>query len=326
MNNQHVILGTGPLGLAIMRTLVAQGQPVRMVNRSGKANVPAGITLMAADITNPAQAREAVKGAAVVYFCVNPLYTEWVTMFPPLQKGALDATSEVGAKFIVAENAYMYGDTDGKPMTETLPASAKTRKGAVRAQMSADIMEAHSKGRVRAAIARASDYYGPYVLDSALGDRVFEPMLAGKAAQLTGNIDLLHSFTYIDDIGRTMVTLGEQDSALGQVWHAPNAIGTTQRQMTELAFKQAGLPPKLSTMGMLMMRIGGLFIPVAREMIEMMYEFNKPFVVDSSKIEKAFGLKATPVETGIAETLAWYRARQAAQAATATGAKALPKK
>jgi len=61
-------------------------------------------------------------------------------------------------------------------------------------------------------------------------------------------------------------------------------------------------------MGKTMMRIGGLFIPGARETVEMMYEFEKPFVVDSSQFERTFGMKATPIAEAVRATVDWYRA------------------
>jgi nucleoside-diphosphate-sugar epimerase len=60
-------------------------------------------------------------------------------------------------------------------------------------------------------------------------------------------------------------------------------------------------------MGRLMMSIGGLFIPEAKETVEMMYEFERSFIIDSSKFEKIFGVKATPIREAMRETVAWYK-------------------
>ncbi len=159
------------------------------------------------------------------------------------------------------------------------------------------------------AIGRGSDFFGPWVLDSAFGDRVFYPALAGKAASFGGRLDLPHTATYIEDFGRALVILGERDEALGGVWHVPNdRPQLTQRQFAELVFAETGHPVKASGMGRLMMALGGLFIPGARETVEMMYEFEKPFVVDSSKFERAFGVVAMPIAEAIRATVAWYRA------------------
>jgi nucleoside-diphosphate-sugar epimerase len=146
------------------------------------------------------------------------------------------------------------------------------------------------------------------VLDSAAGDRVFGFALEGKAASTAGNLDAKHSYTYIDDIGKALVMLGERDEGLGQAWHVPNAEAATTRQFINLIFEALGQPAKMSAMGKMMMRLGGLFIPPAREMVEMMYEFEKDFVVDGSKFTRTFGLQATPYQEGVKATVSWYKA------------------
>ena len=156
-------------------------------------------------------------------------------------------------------------------------------------------------------MARGSDFYGPGVLGSALGERTIVPLLQGKPAEVTGALDLPHTFTYISDFGEALAILGEHDEALGQAWHVPNAPTLTQRELVTLLFNEAGLEPKFTVMGKLMLAIGGLFIPAAREMIEMAYEFEKPFIVDSSKFINAFGNNATSQDTAVKETIAWYR-------------------
>ncbi len=201
----------------------------------------------------------------------------------------------------------MYGPVSG-PMREDLPAAATTRKGRTRAQVAQMVMDAHSAGRVQATIGRASDFFGPWVRDSLLGDRLFGPALAGKKAHLTGNVDLPHTASYIGDFGRALAILGERNEALGEIWHIPNdqpEIG--QRAFATLVFEELGKPATMDTMGRAMMRLGGLFIPAARETVEMMYEFEQPFVVDSSKFARTFSMTPTPLQEAIRATVAWYR-------------------
>ena len=312
MANQelHVVFGTGPVGQAVARELVKRRKAVKMVNRSGKrpAGMPESIIAVAGDLFNVNVAKQLAQGATHVYQCTNPPYDKWPEQFPTLQANTLEAAAAAGAKYIVMENVYMYGDTNGQPITEDLPYNAHTKKGKVRAQMAKDVLAAHQSGKVRATIARASDFYGPGVLDSAMGDRVFGFALQGKAASVAGNLDAKHSYTYIEDIGKALAILSERDEALGKAWHVPNAEVTTTRQFVNLLFEALGQPAKISAMGKMMMRIGGLFIPPARETVEMMYEFEKDFVVDGSKFTKTFGQQATPYREGIATTVAWYKA------------------
>jgi nucleoside-diphosphate-sugar epimerase len=307
-NHTQVIFGTGPLGLAVMRELVRRGKSVKMVNRSGKApqGVPAEVNIVPGDAYSAEFTRQVCQGAGVVYQCAQPAYSEWVDKFPALQNSILEGAASAGAKLIVGDNLYMYGDVDG-PIHEGLPHAARTRKGRTRAAMAEAVLAAHQSGKVRAALGRGSDFYGPGVLGSTLGERAILPALQGKTASLVGKLDLPHTYTYIDDFGKALVVLGERDEALGQVWHVPSPPTLTQRQLVTLFFEEIGMPPKMSGMGKLMMSLGGLFILAARESVEMMYEFEKPFVVDHSKYARAFGDHATPHKDAVRETLTWYR-------------------
>lgn len=309
MSELNVIFGAGPLAQATMQALLKRGHTIKMINRSGKrpTDVPTSIEIVVGDAYSTEFTGTVTKGAAVVYQCAQPEYHEWVTKFPPLQAAILEGAAANGAKLIVGENTYMYGDTKGQPLHEGLPYAAHTRKGKVRGEMALALQAAHRAGKVRVAMARGSDFYGPGVLGSALGERTIVPLLQGKPAEVTGALDLPHTYTYINDFGEALAVLGERDEALGQAWHVPNAPALTQRELVSLFFKEAGLEPKFSVMGKFMLMLGGLFIPAAREMVEMAYEFEKPFIVDSSKFIKAFGNISTPYETAIKETIAWYR-------------------
>src|SRR5215210_4183644 len=153
-NELHIVFGTGPVGLAVMDELVSKGKRVRMVNRSGRADVAEGVEVVGGDAADPTFTREVSAGASVVYFALNPPYDKWPELFPPLQAGVLEGASGAGAKLVAVENLYMYGTTDGRPLTEDLPYAPNTRKGAVRARMSEELIEAHKSGRVRVAIRR----------------------------------------------------------------------------------------------------------------------------------------------------------------------------
>lgn len=312
MSDVHVIFGTGPLGRAVMNDLVRRGQTVRLVNRRGQmAELPAGVEVTSADAYSVEAVRRVTQGATVVYQCAQPPYNEWVTKFPPLQAAILEGAAANGVRLVIAENLYMYGVVDG-PLHEGLPHRAHTRKGKVRAAMSEAALAAHQAGKVQVALGRGSDFFGPWAPGAAVGERVFYPVLAGKAAQFTGRLDVPHTQTYIEDFGRALVTLGERTEALGQVWHVPNdRPNLTQGEFADLIAQALGKPVKASGMGVWMLRLGGLFIPAAREMVEMMYEFDRPFVVDSRKFEQAFGVKATPIAEAVRATVAWYQAHPA---------------
>lgn len=312
MTIEYVVLGTGAIGRAVAEELVKRGERVRMVNRSGTMDeTPAGVEVVAADLYDPEKVREVTRGAKVVFQSTQPPYQEWTTKFPALQQSILDGLTGSQAKLVLVENVYMYGDTDGKPMTEDLPYNAHTRKGGVRGEISSAAFAAHKAGRLRVTAARGGNFFGPWGTDSTMGERAFYPLLRGKPAQLMGRTDLPHTHTYLKDFGTALVILGERAEADGQAWHVPNDQPTmTQGELVRLFAQEAGVEPKISSMGKGMMRIGGLFIPEARETVEMMYEFDKPFVIDSSKFERTFGLRATPIREAMKETVAWYKSHR----------------
>ncbi len=310
MTINHVVLGTGAIGRAIMNELIKRGESVRMVNRSGKMDeAPAGAEVVASDVFDPTKVKEVTRGAKVVYQASQPEYTEWPEKFPSLQKSIIDGLTGSNAKLVLVENLYMYGETNGKPQTEDFPHNAHTRKGKVRGEISNAAFEAHRAGKLRVTSARGSDFFGPWGLPTAaMGERTFYPLLHGKAAGLVGNVDIPHTHTYIPDFGKALVILGERDEADGKPWHVPNDNPKiTQREMLTMIAAEMGIEPKFSAMGKTMMWIGGLFIPEAKETVEMMYEFEQPFIVDSSRFENAFGMKATPMKDAIKETVAWYK-------------------
>ena len=306
--NLHVVFGTGPVGSWIARTLSEQGHAVRGVNRSGKrpALVPAAVEIVAADASDESQAISAATGATVVYQALNPPYHQWHELFPGLQRSALAAAKAAGARYVSTDNLYMY-DSSAGPMTESGRIAPASRKGQLRQRMAEEVLAAHERGDVEAAILRSSDYYGPGVTGSALGDRVFPPILAGKPGEVLGGPDIPHSYAYIEDVARAAVVLGTRDEAIGRVWFTPHIPAPTQSQVLESIFEIVGREPKYSTVTPGKMRLAGLFMPGAREMVEMMYEFTEPFTVDSSAIESAFGLSATPLDVGLERTVEWYR-------------------
>lgn len=311
-NETYVIFGAGPVGRAVMNELVQKGKQVRIVNRSGKLLTPPGVETAAGDAADPAAARRLCRGAAVVYNCTNAPYTEWPQKLPPLQAGVLEGAASAGAKLIVMDNVYMYGATHGQPITEDLPYAATTRKGRIRAHMAEELLAAHAAGKVRVAIGRASDFFGPEVLNSAAGERLFSPAIAGKTVQVLGNPDLPHTYTYMADIAKGLVLLGERPEALGQAWHLPSAPAITTRQFVELICKEAGQSPHLQAAPRLLIQGLGLFSPMMREIAEMMYEYEEPFIVENSRFTKAFGSQATLLTESVPATVHWFQERRTA--------------
>ncbi|MBX9964297.1 MAG: NAD-dependent epimerase/dehydratase family protein [Burkholderiales bacterium] len=304
----HVIFGTGPLGLALMRALRSEDRRVRMINRSARVRFDKDLEteVGGGDAADPGFAREVCEGAAVVYHCVGLPYPRW-REFPGIARGIVEGAAAAGATLVYGDNLYAYGQVTG-PLREGLPETASTVKGRIRAEVAALLLDAHRAGNVPVAIGRGSDFFGPHATDATmLGSRVFARILAGRPAQAIGDPDRQHSYTYLDDFGRALVVLGDRPEAAGQIWHVPNAPPLSTRAIVTTIGELAGTAARVSAAPGWMVGLAGLFSPQLRELKEMLYEFDRDFVVDSSRFEGAFGIRATPLRDSLARTLAWFR-------------------
>jgi nucleoside-diphosphate-sugar epimerase len=136
---------------------------------------------------------------------------------------------------------------------------------------------------------------------------VFANALAGKRADFIGNPDLLHTYSYVPDIAAGLATLGNDERAVGEVWHLPGPETVTTQAVLDLLAGGVGHPVAIGSVPKPLMRILGVFNPLMRELAEMTYELEEPFVLDTTKYESAFGNSATPLAAAIATTVAWYR-------------------
>jgi nucleoside-diphosphate-sugar epimerase len=304
----HVVFGTGQVGSALAAHLAGLGVSVRAVSRNRPATLAGGVDWRAVDASDPEAAADAAKGASVIYQCLNAPYTQWPELFPPLQRGVLAAAERTGALLVALENLYGYGPTGGRPLTEDLPLAATTVKGRTRAAMTSELLAAAEAGRIHFAIGRASDFFGPGVTQgSTLGERVFGNALAGRRADFIGNPDLPHTYSYVPDIAAGLATLGTDARAEGKVWHLSGPQTLTTRALIDLVAGQVGHRVAIRSVPKLAVRALGLVNPMMRELAEMAYEFDQPFVLDTSKYESAFGAAGTPLANAIAATVAWYR-------------------
>ncbi len=308
----HIVFGTGQVGSALAAHLAGLGLAVRAVSRHRPAAL-AGVDWQAADAADPEAAADAAKGASVIYQCLNAPYTQWPELFPPVQLGVLAAAERNGALLVSLENLYGYGPTWGKPMTEDMPLAATGGKGRARAAMTAELLAAADAGRVRIAIGRASDFFGPGVTEgSTLGQRVFGNALAGRRADFIGNPGLPHTYSYVPDIAAGLATLGTDARAVGQIWHLPGPATGTTRALLDLVATEIGHPVGVRSLPKLAVRALGLVNPMLRELTETYYQFDEPFVMDTTKYESVFGPAGTPLADAIAATVGWYRTRPGA--------------
>ena len=306
----HVVFGAnGGLGGALVRELAAQSKPVRAVSRSKMGDAPAGIELSVADALDIESARQASRGASVIYHAVNVPYTQWEEKLPAIMENLIEAAASSEARLIYGDNLYMYGKVEGS-LHEDLPYRPGGKKGALRAKLANRLLRAHEDGLVQAVIGRASDFFGPGAENTITGTQVIEPVLEGKKAMWIGSLDSLHSLAYTRDVARGLITLGEREEALGEIWHIPAGEPLTGRQFIGMVFAHLGQPPRYGLYSSLTMKLVSVFSPFVREILETMYQFEHPFILDSSKFLQAFGpFIPTPYPQAIEETIRWFQKR-----------------
>jgi nucleoside-diphosphate-sugar epimerase len=310
----HLVLGAGAIGSAVARRLVAQGEHVRVVTRSGAGLEHPLVERVAQDASDSAAMVRLAADASVIYNCANPAYHRWTTDWPPVANALLAAAEASGAVLVTTSNLYGYGPVD-VPMTEDLPLAATYAKGQVRAQMWRDALALHDAGRIRATEARGSDYLGPDA-ESHLGERVMPKLLAGKKVTVMASADSRHTWTYTEDMAATLVAIGADERAWGRAWHVPSALTCSQREAITTLAAMAGVPaPRISAYSPVLIKAMGLVSPLMRELPEVAYQMQDDFVLDSSAAQRELGLVPTPADDVLAAHLAAYTTTAARHAA-----------
>jgi len=304
MNQQlSVVIGAGPVGATVALQLAEAGRPVRLLTRSGSGPEHALIERRRGSAADPAALEDAFAGAGAVFDCMHASKYDaavWRRELPVAEAAVLDAAGRAGAVVVFPESLYSYGPVD-VPMTEALPRRAAKGKPAVRVAL---LAAREASGTPTVSVA-ASDFYGPYVRAAIAGESMIAPLLAGRTVRTIGDVDLPHSFTYVPDLAAAMIRAADDQSLWSSFLLAPTAAPVTQRELAGMYAAAAGLAaPRLSGIPGWALRGAGVVHRGTREMAEMAFQFERPFVLDSSVSEARLGLAATPLEVGVAATIA----------------------
>ncbi|MFD4786100.1 NAD-dependent epimerase/dehydratase family protein [Streptomyces sp. NPDC058459] len=307
-----LVIGYGPAGAATARLLAGTGRSVRVVSRSGRSPEP-GVEHVALDARDPEALAGAARGVGVIYVCAAPSYHRWAQEWPSLASSLYAAAEASGAVVVMLGNLYGYGPVDG-PLREELPLAATGPKGRVRAGVWEQALALHEQGRIRAVELRASDFFGPGVTDGGhLAARVVPRLLRGKSVSTLGDPDTPHSWTYVPDVARALVEVAGEERAWGRAWHIPTQPPVSTRDMADRLAAAAGRSPvAVRRVPPPVLGAASLFSPLLRELREVRYQFDRPFVIDASAYEAEFEVRATPVDEQVEATLEWWRERLAA--------------
>ncbi len=298
---QTILGANGTIGSLLAKELSAYTRKIRLVSRN-PVKVNEDDDLFPADLSDPAIVEKAVAGSTVVYLLVGFEYklSVWQEKWPRLMRAVIDACILHKAKLVFFDNIYLYDMREIGHMTEDSAVNPPSRKGAVRGMIAGMLMDAVKAGKLQGLIARSADFYGPRNEKSFLIEVVYKNFRKGKKANWFMNADKIHSFTYTPDAAKATAILGNTADAWNQVWHLPtDPAKISGRQMVSLFAREMNQPDKVMVMPMWLLKVLGLFIPLMREMPEMMYQYDRDYFFDSSKFQKRFGFKPTGYETGV---------------------------
>lgn len=301
---QTILGANGVIGRELARHLPQFTNRIRQVSRSPTRVNPTD-ELFTADLLDANTTADAVAGSDVAYLVAGLKYDHkvWEEQWPRVMRNAIDACKRHGSALVFFDNVYAYGRVDGL-MTEETPYNPRSRKGDVRARIATTLMDEVKRGELRGMIVRAADFYGPGAVLSVTHATVTQRLKAKRTPQWLVNAKVVHTFTYTRDAGRTLALLGNTASAYGQVWHAlTSKEPLTGEQYVRMACEVAVRPYSLQVVPPWMLFLMGIFVPVVRENMEMLYQFEFDYRFDSSKVERTLGLSATTYREGIAATL-----------------------
>jgi nucleoside-diphosphate-sugar epimerase len=307
----HTILGAnGTIATELIPVLKKHNVDIRLVSR--KPLDIEGTESMAADALNSEEVLSAILGSDVVYLTIGIVYDAkiWKEEWPIIMRNVINACKATGAKLVFFDNIYMYGKPDDI-LTEDSPYNYSSKKGRVRADVARMLLQEMAAGTIKATIARATDFYGPRVLDKSFaGLMIFDRMKKGSSSQWFINADVPRSFNYTPDAAEALYILATSEQSFGQVWHLPSAAPLTARQFIKLAAQHMQSSDKVTVLPKWLLKIFGYFNPFMKEAYEMNYQNEFPLHFSSAKFEKAFNFKPTSYIDGIRETAAWHLARE----------------
>ncbi|MBX9386694.1 NAD-dependent epimerase/dehydratase family protein [Streptomonospora nanhaiensis] len=300
----HVIVGAGPVGTALAHLLADSGEEVRVLTRSGGGPERAGVTRVRADASDAAELTRHARGAAVLYNCANPgPYTQWAEHWPPLAAALLRAAEDTGAVLAITGNLYGYGPVEG-PITRDLPLAATDHKGRLRARMWREALARHETGAVRVTEVRAADYIGAVRPANSVPLLYAAPALRGRPAFVFGDPDLPHSVSYVPDVARTLAAAAASERGWGRAWHVPSPPARTVRAMVADLAREAGArPPRVVRVPRPLLRLAFPVSPLLREVGDLLYQWDRPYVLDAAATTEEFGIEPTPWEEAVRETV-----------------------
>ena len=305
----HVVFGTGQVGSQLVDLLLSHGARVRTVRRSAERSRHAAHETVQADAFDREATLRAAAGATVVYHCTNAPYHQWPTQLPLLYRHIAAAAQAAGARLVVLDNVYAVGATG--TFDEDTPEQPCSRKGVIRSELANELRAMHARGDLAVTIGRASDFFGPGADNTTLlHPRAIVQLLSGGTVDVLGDIDQPHSWSYTPDVAAGLLQLGLHPELAGETLHLPVLPAQTGRSLLEALAAELRVSLRTRRMPAWMLKMAGWFSPLMRELPEMQYQFECPFVMSDARIRGVLPIRPTPLEEQIRATATWLRARR----------------
>ena len=300
---QTILGANGTIGKVLAKELLHYTHQIRLVSRHPK-KVNETDELFAADLTDATMVDKAVEGSGIVYLVIGLDYNTkvWQDKWPKLMKATINACIKHKAKLVYFDNMYLYDIRAIGHMVEDSPINPQSKKGLVRKEIAAMLMKEVEAGKLTALIARAPDFYGPDNDRSFIMAVVYKNLLKNKRPNWFIDATKKHTFIYTPDAAKATAILGNTPEAFNQVWHLPaDDKSLTGDEWVALFNKEMNTSKKVMVLPMFMLKLLGIFIPLMREMPEMMYQYDRDYFFDSSKFKSHFNFIPTTYEMGVRE-------------------------
>jgi nucleoside-diphosphate-sugar epimerase len=267
---------------------------------------PAGCRPITTPLADTAALVAQARGAHAVVHAVNPPYTAWATQALPLARLGMDVAEALGATFMLPGNVYNFGEGMPALLRESTPQRPSTAKGRIRCELEAEIT---ARGRLRSVVLRAGDFFGAG--RGSWFDLVIAKAIAQGKLVYPGLLDVPHAWAYLPDLARAFVAAAARDDLPAQVQlHFEGHTLTGAELLAALRRNAAALgitPPRGWRRGGMpwpLIRAGGLFVPMWRELAEMAYLWRVPHRLDGSELRRVLGaLPATDIDTALTRSL-----------------------
>lgn len=322
--NILVLGATGSIGYAVTANLLNRQLPVTILVRNrAKAetlypNAPT-LTIVEGDVQDAALLNRLAINVTHIIHAINYPYDQWFGNMDTATQKVIDAAAQNGATIIFPGNVYNFGNTREFIREDSRP-NPITRKGKLRVDIEAMLERAakaslNSDRPVRVLNVRLPDFWGPNVLNAGMAP-IFEGALKGKALPWLLNVDIPHQAVYTNDAAEIIARLMLRDASTPsmipyEVWNYGGTTLPSMRWLFEHIAALTGKPLKVQVHSRFMISALGLFMPIMREVKEMLYLYENTVVLDDSKVRMTFpDFHETPIDLALTTTLSWFSRHQ----------------